>query len=124
MTTEDRDDGETRKLLRYLDLVLDTQVGQEAAVDNFAAKLLEKLWYDDGEGIIFIRRARPVVICGIPSADVCIMDEDNQLLLFQGDEWLPSLKDPEAQVIAKAIAAYATNKVRQTSLPSSFLRSR
>jgi hypothetical protein len=38
------------------------------------------------------------------------MDEDNQLLLFQGDEWLPSLKDPEAQVNAKAIAAYAFDK--------------
>jgi hypothetical protein len=51
MTTEYRDDGETRKLLRYLDLVLDPQVGQEAAVDNLAAKPLEKLGYDDGEGI-------------------------------------------------------------------------
>jgi hypothetical protein len=61
MTTEDRDDAEdaeTRKLPRYLDLVLDQQVDQEAAVNKFAAKPLEKLGYDDDERIIFIRRAR------------------------------------------------------------------
>ncbi|KAK0202492.1 hypothetical protein DFS33DRAFT_1454756 [Desarmillaria ectypa] len=51
MTTEDRrqaPDGETRKLLHYLDQVLDAKAGQEAAVINFVAKLLEKL----GCGII------------------------------------------------------------------------
>jgi len=58
MTTEDREhatDRETRKLLHYLNLALDPKVGQEAAVDNFAAKLLEKLGYDDGDRIIFTR---------------------------------------------------------------------
>ena len=121
MTTEDRDDAEdaeTRKLLRYLDLVLDPQVGQEAAVDNLAAKPLEKLGYDDDEGMIFIRRALPVVICGIPSisqAYVCIIDEDNQLLLLlQGGRPLPSFEGSRS---AKAITAYAANnKVRQTSI--------
>jgi hypothetical protein len=40
MTTEDREhagDAGTRKLLHYLDLASDPRVGQEAAVNNFAA---------------------------------------------------------------------------------------
>jgi hypothetical protein len=123
MTTEDREhavDGATRKLLHYLDLALDPQVGQEAAVDNFAAKLLEKLGYDEGDRIIFIRRALPLVICGVHSiaqTDVCVMDDNEVLLLLQEDKRLLSLRDPEPQVVAEAIAAYAmNNKVREASL--------
>jgi hypothetical protein len=122
MTTEDREhaaDRETRKLLHYLDLVLDPQVGQEAVVHNFAAKLLEKLGYDEGERITFTQRALPIVSSGvsyITQADVCVMDKDNQILLILHTS-LPSLKDPEPQIVVKAIAAYeANNKVRATSL--------
>jgi len=49
MATEgraDAHDNETKKLLHYLDLALDPKVGQETAVNNFAAKLLEMLGYD------------------------------------------------------------------------------
>ena len=123
MTTEYREhaaDGETRKLLHYLDLVLDPQIGQEAAVDNFAVRLLEKLGYDEGDRIIYIRRALPIVISGvhyITQADVCVMDEDDQVLLILQDTLLPGLKDPEPQIVAKAIAAYqSNNEVRETSL--------
>jgi hypothetical protein len=123
MTTEDREhavDPETRKLLQYLDLVIDPQIGQEAAVDNFAAKLLETLGYDEGDRITYIRRALPIVFAGvsyITQADVCVMDGDNQILLILQDTLLPSLKDPEPQIVAKAIAAYEANKeVRASSL--------
>ena len=123
MTTEDREqatDRETRKLLHYLDLALDPKMGQEAAVDNFAAKLLEKLGYDDGDRIIFIRRALPLLICGVPSlaqTDICVMDDHEVLLLVQEDKRVFSLKDPEPQVVAEAIAAYTlNNNVRVTSL--------
>ena len=123
MTTEDRVhavDRETRKLLHYLDLVLDPQVGQESVVDNFAAKLLEKLGYDDGDRIIFTRRALPIVVAGEPyttQVDVCVMDDNNQILLILQDNLMPSLMDPEPQIVAKAIAAFeANNKVQVTSL--------
>ena len=123
MTTEDREhavDGETRKLLHYLDLVLDPQVGQESVVDNFAVKLLEKLGYDDDDRIIFTRRALPIVVAGEPyttQVDVCVMDDNNQILLILQDNLMPSLMDPEPQIVAKAIAAFeANNKVQVTSL--------
>ena len=62
MAAEDRADAQeddTKKLLFYLYLVLNPKAGQEAAVDNFMAKLLEKLGYDAGNRIIFIQRAFP-----------------------------------------------------------------
>ena len=123
-TTQDREnavDRGTRKLLHYFDQMLDPQVGQEAAVDNFAAKLLEKLGYDDDDDcdrIIFIRRALPIVISGVPyitQADVCVMDEFSQVLLILQDDKLSP--DPEPQIVARAIAAYGVNnKIRVTSL--------
>jgi hypothetical protein len=123
LTVEDRSDAQdigTRKLLHYLDLALDPKVGQESARDNFSAKLLEKLGYDDGDRIIFPRHSLPFVICGITSqaqTDLCVMDDREILLLLQEDKRASSLKDPEPQVIAEAIAAFAVNnKTRQTSL--------
>jgi hypothetical protein len=123
MTTEDREhavDGETRKLLHYLDLVLDPQVGQDSVVENFAVKLLEKLGYDDGDRIIFTRRALPIIVSGVlytTQANICVMDDNNQILLILQDELMPGSRDPEPQIVAKAIAAYqANNKVRVTSL--------
>ncbi|PBK69158.1 hypothetical protein ARMSODRAFT_1019148 [Armillaria solidipes] len=88
MNTEDwrqAPDGDTRKLLYYLDLALEsTEAGQEAAVINFVAKLLEMLGYDGGYNkIVYMRHALPFVICGVTSlawADVCVMD--NEILFF------------------------------------------
>jgi hypothetical protein len=121
MTTETRQDAadnlkKTRQLLHYLDLAMDLKVGQEAAVDNFAAELLRGLDYDDENRIVFTRYAIPLLICGrnsVTKTDICIMD-DNEillllLLLLQKDKSLTSMKDPEPQVIAGAIAAFALN---------------
>ena len=124
MTTADRKhatDSETRKLLHFLDLALDPRGGQEAAVDNFVAKLLEMLGYGGDDGIIFARHVFPLVICGessLAQTSICVMDDDDEiLLLVHVDERLSNLKDTEPQVIAEVIAAFAANnKVRVTSL--------
>ena len=124
MTTADRKhatDSETKKLLHFLDLALDPRGGQEAAVDNFVAKLLEMLGYGGDDGIIFARHVFPLVICGESSSvqtSICVMDDDDKiLLLVHVDERLSNLKDPEPQVIAEAIAAFAANnRVRVTTL--------
>ncbi|KDR68397.1 hypothetical protein GALMADRAFT_257062 [Galerina marginata CBS 339.88] len=122
MTNDDRanaPDDESWRLLHYLDLALDPKAGQEAAADNFTAKLLEKLAYNGGRRIVFMRRALPFLTCGVTSSaqtDICVMD-DNKILLLVQNKSLLSFKDPEPQVIAEAIAAYAmNNKVRQDSL--------
>ncbi|KAJ6508025.1 hypothetical protein C8R47DRAFT_1100338 [Mycena vitilis] len=110
-TTEDRinaPDDDTYRLLHFLDLAHSPKVGQEAAVDLFAEKLLDKLGYAEGRRIIMIRQALPLFICGsICSAqtDVCVLDSNDILLLVQED----NNADPEPQVIAEAIAAFQRN---------------
>lgn len=49
-TRQDAADKRTKQLLHYLDLVMDPKIGQEAAVDNFAAELLKRLECDDEIG--------------------------------------------------------------------------
>jgi hypothetical protein len=117
MTNESREtatDKKTKQLLHYLNLVMNPKIGLEAAVDNFAAELLRALEYDDNDRIVFIRHAIPFLICGetsVAQTDVCVMDDDEILLLLQEDKRLTSMKDPEPQVIAEAIAAFAMNNM-------------
>ncbi len=115
-TTETRQgaaDKRTRQLLHYLDLTMNPEIDQEAAVDNFAAELLRGLDYDDENRIVFIRYASPFLICGgnsVAQTDVCIMDDNNEIqLLLQVDKRSTGMKDPEPQVIAEAIATFALN---------------
>ncbi|KAH9025961.1 hypothetical protein EDB85DRAFT_2277127 [Lactarius pseudohatsudake] len=122
MVTETRQgaaDKRTRKLLHYLDLATDPKTGQEAAVVNFAAELLKGLEYDDDNRIVFIRRAIPFLTCGedsITQIDVCIMDDNEILLLLQEDKILTSMKDPEPQIIAEAAAFALNNRKRERDL--------
>lgn len=120
MNTEDRWqalDGDTRKLLHYLDLALGSiEAGQEAAFINFVAKLLEMLYYNAGYNkIVYMCHALPSVICGVSSlvqTDVYVMD--NKILFVQISL---DLKDPGPQAIGEAIAAYAMkNKIQVSSL--------
>ncbi|KAN0107284.1 hypothetical protein V8E52_010336 [Russula decolorans] len=122
-TRQDAADKKTRQLLRYLDLAMDPKVGQDAAVDNFAADLLRGLDYDNENRIVFIRHAIPFLICGgnsVAQIDVCTIDDNDVLLLLQKDKTLTSMKDPEPQVVAGAIAAFALNnrkREREIHLP-------
>ena len=93
-------DDDTYKLLHYLDLVQNPKVGQESAVDNFAARLLETLGYASGRPVIANPPALPLIICGMQysaQTEVCIWDENNYLLLVPVDK---RLEDPEPQPIA------------------------
>ena len=107
-------DKNTKQLLHYLDLAMNPKAGLESAVDNFAAQLLRGLEYDDNNRIVFIQHAIPFLICGetsVAQTDVCVMDKDEILLLLQEDKRLSSMKDPEPQVIAEAIAVFAINNM-------------
>ncbi|KAI9466149.1 hypothetical protein BJY52DRAFT_1107178, partial [Lactarius psammicola] len=98
---------DTYKLLHYLDLAQTPKVGQEAAVDNFAARLLETLGYASGRRVIVTRQALPLLICGMQysaQTDVYICDKNDYLLLVQQDE---NTEDSEPHLIA--FAAYQRN---------------
>jgi hypothetical protein len=115
MTTEtlqDAVDKSTKQLLFFLDLAMDPKLGHETAVDNFAAHLLRSLNYDDDNKYVYIRHAIPFLICGqnsVAQTDICVMNTNQILLLLQEDKRSTSMKDPEPQLIAEAIAAFALN---------------
>jgi hypothetical protein len=111
---KEANDRDTYKLIHHLDLAHEPKMGQEAAADSFAEKLLDKLGYASGFRIILTRQSFPFTICGINSSaqtDVCICDEKDILLLVQEDKCLENPADPEPQLIAEAIAAYQCNNL-------------
>ena len=115
-TRQDAADKRMKQLLHYLDLAMNPKVGLETAVNNSAAELLKSLDYDDENCIAFIHHAIPFLICGqnlVAQTDLCIMDDNQILFLLQEDKRLTSMNDPEPQVIAKAIAAFALNNRKQ-----------
>ncbi|KZP22370.1 hypothetical protein FIBSPDRAFT_919371 [Athelia psychrophila] len=111
--TEAADDA-THKLLHYLDLAHNPKMGQELAVDTFAERLLQTLGYDSWRRLILTRQELPFFICGEKrgaEADICICDENDILLLVQADKCLENPDDPQAQLIAEAIAAFQRNNL-------------
>jgi hypothetical protein len=105
-------DDDTYKLLHYFDLAHNPKVGQAAAIDNFAARLLETLGYASGRRVIVTRETLPLIICGMQCsarADVCVCDDKDYVLLVQENKGLDNPEDPEPQLIAEAIAAYQRN---------------
>ncbi|KAI0293288.1 hypothetical protein B0F90DRAFT_1763729 [Multifurca ochricompacta] len=96
------DDGDYY-LLRTMDLAMSPAPAEESAVDDFA----------DKEEI-------PLIICGEArhaKMDVCIIDQNEILLVVQEDKRHLDSSDPEPQLIAEAIAAFAANnQTRQRTL--------
>ncbi|KIM42619.1 hypothetical protein M413DRAFT_408518 [Hebeloma cylindrosporum] len=88
---------------------------QEAHVIHFTYELLGALDYDDNEHrrLLSSRCTLPFLICGENASvrtDVCVLESNRSIsLLVQEGKGLPSTKDPEPQLIAGAIAAFAAN---------------
>lgn len=103
--------GHAKKLLYYLNIaVYYPFLGNELAVANFMAKLLETLGYDDHRRIIFICHPLPLTICGelLPAEmDISVIGDNEVLMLVRVNKESGDVAEPE--VIAGAIAAYAAN---------------
>jgi hypothetical protein len=111
-----RDDG-SYNLLKYIRLAARVHEKEESAVDDFSVELLRILKYDK-IGTIRTRKDILLLMCGTythAKTDVCLMDDEEDIfLLIQEDKSHISISDPEAQVIAEAIAAFQhNNRVRQ-----------
>ena len=93
---------------------------EESAVDDFAVLLLRALGYNTRGRVLRTRKDIPLVICGENShakVDVCIIDQNEISLLVQEDKRHMDNSDPEPQLIAQAIAAFAANnQTRQQTL--------
>lgn len=114
---DDAPDDEVYALLRTMDLA--SVISGHSAVKDFAVLLLRALGYTPRGRVLMTRKDIPLVICGEimdAQVDVCVMDEYEIFLLVQEDFCL-TLLDPEAQLIAKTIVAFAANNLtRQKTL--------
>ena len=96
-----------------------------SAVVDFAIHLLRLLGYDKQNRIIHMRTIIPLYMCSANThteTDVCVVDCRTRmsLLLLQEDVQDPDGKDPEPQLIAKAIAAfqYHNHQLSTLGLPT------
>lgn len=113
-TLECRDapDDDTYRLLRNLYLATTQVPAEESAVEDLAVALLRALGYEPRGRTLRTRKDLLLLVCGETRharTDVCLIDEDKIIPLIQEDKRHLALEAPEAQLIAKAIAAFSTN---------------
>ncbi|KAJ3569475.1 hypothetical protein NP233_g5024 [Leucocoprinus birnbaumii] len=109
------------ELLNLLDMAMTPRSGK-SAVDDFAAGLFRALGYAGRNRVALTRRDLVLLICGEfkrAQTDVCIIDRDQNdiLLLVQEDKRFEEGEgaDPEAQLIAQAIAAFGLNNEQRVN---------
>ena len=121
LTHHEMVDEQNYKLLQYMKLAMDPIPKSESAVDQFALHLLSLLCYVPRPRIACTQSVIPLTICGqecYAPTDVHIMGSDDTiLLLVQEDKGHLRPSNPEAQLIATAIAAFqANNSMRRLVL--------
>ncbi|KAF9053180.1 hypothetical protein BJ165DRAFT_1523902 [Panaeolus papilionaceus] len=106
-------------LMKRLDLAMRLKEGEESAVDDFAAELLRVMGYEGDETVVRTRKSLQLQMCGevlFAKTDVCLMDASSEiLLLVQEDKTHINPSDPEAQLIAEAIAAFQENNAKRVN---------
>ena len=98
-------------LLCLLDFVASPPY-EESAVDDFAVQLFRVMKYTGIGRIARTMKSLHFFICGEEreaKTNVCILNDDDTLLLVQENEGYQGLSDPEPKLIANAIAAFDTN---------------
>jgi hypothetical protein len=114
---------ETYRLLQYIDLASRSNSGQEgpppahySMIGDCVREILRLLDYETRGLLLRSRYTIPLLICGDPNrstqADVCLVQGMTTILLVvqvQDDKTGSSQRDPEAQAVAQAIAAFQQN---------------
>ncbi|KAN0133232.1 hypothetical protein V8E53_008956 [Lactarius tabidus] len=105
-------------VLRYMDMAMNRVPESESAVADFAVHLLSLLGYVPRARMARTHADIPFTICGQychVATDLSIVDAGEIILLVQEDKrhLRPLTSDPEIQLIAKAIAAFQANNLRQ-----------
>ena len=106
----------TFRILQYIDLATRANATQESAIDDVARELLRLLNFEEKGTLLRSRYAIPFLISGdtgrIAQTDLCLIQGSSTILLIiQEDKTGFSQKDPKAQVIAEAIAAFQYNNL-------------
>ncbi|KAF8628618.1 hypothetical protein AX17_005953 [Amanita inopinata Kibby_2008] len=104
-------------LIKRLDLAMKILEGEESAVDDFAAELLRVMGYEMDQTVIRTRKSLQLLMCGenvFAKTDVCLLDASSEiLLLIQEDKTHINPSNPEAQLIAEAIATFQQNNAKR-----------
>jgi hypothetical protein len=112
-------DAPSLSLIKRLDLAMKILEGEESAVDDFAAELLRVMGYEKDETVVRTRKSIRLHMCGeivFAKTDVCLMDASSEiLLLVQEDKTHINPSDPEAQLMAEAIAAFQENNTKRVN---------
>jgi hypothetical protein len=109
----------TYKFLRYLDLAMRPDEGQESAVDDFAAEILRMMQYESIGHIICLRKDIKLLMCGQEThakTDVCVLDTNDILLLIQEDKSHINRSNAVPQLVAEAIAAFQHNNLKRFTM--------
>jgi len=109
-------DDATYRVLKSMDLSMALVPVEESAVDDFAMVLLHALGYKPRGRSLRTRKDLLLVICREnrhTKTDVCLIDNDNIMLLIQEDKCHLSLEDPQPQLIVEAIAAFTLNNQKR-----------
>lgn len=112
----------TYRLLQYLDVATRVNSGQESAIHDFAKELLRSLGFEERGTLLRSRYAIPFMICGddrrSAQTDLCLVQGTRTILLvIREDKPVISAKNPDAQVIAQAVAAFQYNQQRSSRSP-------
>ena len=96
LAADDTPDDAAYELLRTMDLAM-APAAEESAVDDFAVLLLRALGYTRRGRVSRTRKVLPLVICGEnrhAKTDVCLIDENEIVLLVQEDKRHMEDSDP------------------------------
>jgi hypothetical protein len=111
----------THRALQYLHLATTTSNGQEAAIDDFTKEILRIVGYEVCGTLLQSRFTIPLTISGetskLAQPDICLVQGSSTVLLVVRIN-TPSVtaRDPEAQVIGDAIAAFQHNNRNRVRL--------
>ena len=112
-------DAASLSLIKRLDLAMNILEGEESAVVDFAVELLRVMGYERHDTVVRTRKTIRLLMCGqlvLTKTDVCLMDSSSQILLIlQEDKSQINPSDPEAQLIAEAIAAFQENNAKRVN---------
>ncbi|KAK0460509.1 uncharacterized protein EV420DRAFT_1641057 [Desarmillaria tabescens] len=118
LEADDADDLDACRTIAAMDLTMNPVPAEETAVDDFTVRLFDMLGYTTRDISLRTRKDIPLVICGESrraKTDVCLlMNRSEIILLVQGDKRNKDEGgDPEAQLIAEAIATFQSNNKKR-----------
>ncbi|KAK0473602.1 hypothetical protein IW261DRAFT_686001 [Armillaria novae-zelandiae] len=124
LEADDADDLDVCRTIAAMDLAMNPVPAEESAVDDFTVRLFDMLGYTTRNISLRTRKDISLVICGESrhaKTDVCLLVNRSEIiLLVQEDKRnVEEAGDPEAQLIAEAIATFQSNNKKRalTGLP-------